>query len=119
LTEGAERSVSPADTGDIGAVLRATTAKEPQVTSALTVDWMLPKTVAAAGTPYGGGAWRLIDMKARKQQNLLDIGIPGIKEEDASQELLDIPGFYAKLLKAEQQVERGETIKFDDIRRNV
>ncbi len=36
-----------------------------------------------------------------------------------SRELLDIPGFYEKFLLARQQIERGELVDLEDIRRDV
>jgi len=38
---------------------------------------------------------------------------------EATQELLNIPGFKEAFRKALQQVEQGEVTRFEDIRRNV
>ncbi|BAZ15746.1 hypothetical protein NIES4071_76180 [Calothrix sp. NIES-4071] len=41
------------------------------------------------------------------------------EENEATSELLNIPGFKEKLQRAKQQVQAGEVVKFDSIRRHV
>ena len=41
------------------------------------------------------------------------------EENEATQELLNLPGFEAAFRRALQQVESGEIVRFEDIRRDV
>jgi hypothetical protein len=42
-----------------------------------------------------------------------------IEENEATQELLNLPGFEAAFRQALQQAESGEIVRFEDIRRDV
>jgi len=41
------------------------------------------------------------------------------EENEATQELLNLPGFEAAFRRALQQIESGELVRFEDIRRDV
>ena len=41
------------------------------------------------------------------------------EENEATAELLNIPGFEAAFQRAVEQVEKGEVVRFEDIRRDV
>jgi hypothetical protein len=41
------------------------------------------------------------------------------EESEATQELLNLPGFETAFRRAVRQAETGEVVRFEDIRRNV
>jgi hypothetical protein len=45
--------------------------------------------------------------------------LDGEDSKEATDELLRIPGFYDKFIKAKGQIRKGEVVDFDAIKRNV